>query len=96
MSLLSVPRIPRTLSWVKNDENYAYSFNRYFWSRGRIHDQSVEEEVEEEKKEEDASSSEEEGEVYDDNKADPWRPLRKNIQEDLKKTLPERSPTVPG
>ena len=36
MLLKSVRHIRRTLSWVKDDENYAYSLSRYFWSRGRI------------------------------------------------------------
>ena len=88
-----------TLSWVKDDEHHAYSFNRYFWSVEDNNDEKIEEEgeeeeeddddedpEEEEEKAEDTSSSEEVGEADDDDEPDPWSPLRQNVGEDLKET----------
>ena len=67
---------------------------------GESDDDSVEEEGEpEEEQEKDRISNMfgEKGEVEDDKPDyDPWRPLRQKVGHDLKRTLHERSPAVPG
>ena len=86
---------------MKDDENHAYSINRYFGLVEEKNDENIEEEVEEEEEaeeeedeeepeeepeEEEISRSEEEEEADDDDEPDPWHPLRQKVGEDLKET----------
>ena len=56
----------------------------------------AEEEPEEEQEEKEGTSSSEEEEEEDDDEPDPWSPLRQKSWGRYPRTLPERSPAVPG